>query len=118
MSLLSLRRAKKGPREVQAAQPHLRHWEGDGAATHRNLFQVHKQQENYQDQSARTDQGEVVIDQLDHLQWWEVRKCEGRAIDVVYLDFSTYFSKAFHPISHKMLVEKLMKYEVAGQAVR
>lgn len=94
MSLLSLRRAKEGSKEVQAAQPHLHLWESDGAATHRNIFQAHKQQENYQDQSARIDQGEVVIDQLDHLQWWEDRKWEGRAIDVVYLDFS----KAFDPV--------------------
>jgi len=39
---------------------------------------------------------------------------EGRAVDIVCLDFS----KTFDTTSHKILVEKLLKYRLAEQTVR
>ncbi|PKU44163.1 rna-directed dna polymerase from mobile element jockey- hypothetical protein [Limosa lapponica baueri] len=39
---------------------------------------------------------------------------EGRAVDIVYLDFR----KAFNTVSHKTLTEKLMNYGLDDQTVR
>ncbi|KAM9591200.1 putative nicotine oxidoreductase isoform 2-T3 [Morphnus guianensis] len=39
---------------------------------------------------------------------------EGRAVDIVYLDFR----KAFDPVSHKILIEKLLMYGLDEQTVR
>jgi len=39
-------------------------------------------------------------------------KNEGRPVDIVYLDFS----KAFNTLSHKMLLENLMKYGLDEQS--
>lgn len=39
---------------------------------------------------------------------------EGKAAGVVYLDFS----RAFSAVSHRILIDKLMKYGLDGQTVR
>ena len=39
---------------------------------------------------------------------------EGRAVDVVYLDFS----KAFDTVSHKILIEELLMYGMDEQRVK
>ena len=39
---------------------------------------------------------------------------EGRAVDIVYLDFS----KVFDTVSHQILIEKKMKYRLDKQTVR
>lgn len=39
---------------------------------------------------------------------------EGRAMAIVYLDFS----KAFHTVSHKILIHKLLKYGLDEETVR
>lgn len=38
-----------GPREVQASQPDLSHWEGDKTANPRKHFQAHEVKDNHQE---------------------------------------------------------------------
>lgn len=57
---------ERGPRELQAGQPHLDPWEGDGAPSPGNHFQIHDQEENHQLSSEGINEGEVVFDQLDN----------------------------------------------------
>ncbi|KAK4818703.1 hypothetical protein QYF61_017924 [Mycteria americana] len=40
---------------------------------------------------------------------------EGRAVDIVYLDIVYLDSKAFNTVSHKILIKKLMNYELDEQ---
>lgn len=55
------------PKELQAGQPHLDPWKGDGAVHPRNYFHAREREENQQEWSARIHQGEVTPDQPDKL---------------------------------------------------
>ena len=104
---LILRKGQEGrPRELQGSQLHLSPWAGDGAANPGNRFPAHKGQEG--------DQESIWIYEkscLTNLRAFctEVTGLvdKGRAVGVVYLDFS----KVFDTISHSILIEKLTKYE-------
>ncbi|KAK4815764.1 LOW QUALITY PROTEIN: hypothetical protein QYF61_007182 [Mycteria americana] len=65
-----------------------------------------------QEWSAWLHQGGIMLDQLDKLlrsDWHD----EGRAVDIVYL----VFSNAFDTVSHKILLDKLLKHELDEQTV-
>lgn len=68
MSFLSSKRIKGKPRELQAGQLHLNSWESDRATNPGNGFQAHEEQGGQQEQSGWIHQGEVMLDQPDHLQ--------------------------------------------------
>ena len=56
---------ERGPRELQAGQPHLHPRKGDGAAYPGGHQQASGGKEGYQEQSAWIHQGEIMLDQTD-----------------------------------------------------
>lgn len=43
---------ERGPRKLQAHQPHLDPWQGDGATNPGNYFRAHEEQKSHQEYSA------------------------------------------------------------------
>ncbi len=59
--------------------------------------------------------GKSTVTQLiECLNSWHQSLDEGKAVDVIYLDFS----KAFDTVSHQKLLEKLPSYGISGKAFR
>ncbi len=59
--------------------------------------------------------GKSTVTQLiECLNSWHKYLDEGKAVDVIYLDFS----KAFDTVSHKKLLEKLPSYGISGRMLR
>jgi len=112
----NLQKGKEGgPRELQAGQPHLHPGKGDGAA-HSGGHQ-------------QASGGKEIISSSQH-GFTKVKSCltilavfydgvtgwvdEGRAVDVVYLDFS----KAFDTVSHNIFIGKVRKCGLDERTVR
>ncbi|GAB0192621.1 mitochondrial enolase superfamily member 1 [Grus japonensis] len=108
-------RQEEEPRELQTSQPHLSPWESNGAANPGKHFQAHEIKK-----ITRTNQHELTKGKSCSINlinfYVEVIGLveEGRAVDLVYLDFS----KTDDTVSHKILLEKVLKSELDEQTVR
>lgn len=95
------RRQAGGPEDLQVCRPHLDPWESDGAADPQNHYQVNEGQENHQAKWTWIHQGEVILNHLNKVTNETTTLIdEGRAVDIVCLDFSnsafgTIFPKTF-----------------------
>ncbi|KAK4829153.1 LOW QUALITY PROTEIN: hypothetical protein QYF61_002368, partial [Mycteria americana] len=104
------------PRELKASQTQLDPLEGDRAANPGNHFQAHERRP-LKSQRGFTKGKSCLTNLITFYDEMTSLVDEGRAVDIVYLDFS----EAFNTACHKILIEKLLKWIenwLNGQAQR
>ncbi|KAK4825859.1 LOW QUALITY PROTEIN: hypothetical protein QYF61_003133, partial [Mycteria americana] len=100
---------ERGPRELQASQPHLHTWEGDGLTISRHI----KDRKILRCSQHGFTKGQSCLTNLINF-YNEMTGLVGEvtAVDIVYLDL------AFDAISHKILIENLLMYGLDKQTVK
>ncbi|GAB0179021.1 mitochondrial enolase superfamily member 1 [Grus japonensis] len=99
-------RQEGGPRELLTGQPHLDPLEGDGTILE-NISRHLKDKKIIRSSQYGFTKGKSYLTNLITF-YGEMAGLvdEGRAVYIVYLDFS----KAFDTVSHKIHIEKLLNY--------